>query len=293
MINYSKAPVFFAILLALLILPVFESAYASPLNDGGIIRGVIRNEFGEPLPAGKVVFYKDPAHKIDSVSVSTQGQFEARLETGSYYVAASSYNYCNQLFPGVYLFTFAQKVEVNPDQVKYIEFHLMPGGMVAGLIFTGIEEATDFTVTAVKVDQPDEGWSVSRHFAVSYTGDYVLDGLLTGYYRVFVRGEEYRTVFYPDVYTIEEAEMIEVFEGEVSDDIDFEMDQPGSGTITGSVTDISTGQPLQGAEISAYQWQYLEEDPNNIVTFTNDQGEFDLEVTSGYYFITAAVLPGI
>jgi hypothetical protein len=262
-------------------------------NNGGVIRGNVFNENGHPLNNAQVVIYNNLRNAVDSVRTSMGGKFEIWLKSGQYFISASAYNYCRQYYPGTYLFDDAQTIDIYPAQIKGVAFNLISGGMISGEVYTSADAVpTEFLITAIKIDQPHKNWQTTERFVVSYHGDYCLEGLLSGYYKVVIRGCSYQTLYYDDVLTLNEAEIIPVISGEVSSGIDFTLIRPGIGKINGRVINIASFLPIRGAEICAYQWHYLESEPNNAITLTNENGEFELELTGGYYYITAAIESG-
>jgi len=283
------------ILLAILV--IFNAAMAveiadeAPilLGDGGVIKGVVLNEQGLPLENAKIIVYSSMFNPIDSVITDSNGAFYQYIESGNYYVSAEAFNYSKKYFPSAYLTIGAHPIEVFASREDYIVFELEPGGAISGGILTGVGSPTEFLVSAVKIDFPNQNWQCDRYFPIADHGSYLLDGLLPGYYKVFVRGEGYTTIFYPQMITFENAEFIEVQANDIVGNIDFTLDRPGNGFISGRITEVSTNTPIPGVEVSAYQWSDGGNDPNKTITISNDNGDYELELTAGFYYVAIAV----
>ncbi|MCP4582330.1 MAG: T9SS type A sorting domain-containing protein [candidate division Zixibacteria bacterium] len=259
------------------------------LNQGGVIEGKVSDEQGQALAGAKVICYSKLFNPVDSVITAANGTFSFMADNGSYYISAKASNHCRKFFPSAYFSASAQIIKVFPSQITSIFLELEQGGAISGALTSGNPLPADFLISAVKIDYPYEGWQGDKYFSIASNGEYLLDGLIPGYYKIFVRGEGYQTVFYPQVPTFEEAEIIEVIAGQVAEEIDFILEQAASGIIEGLVIDQCTGNPIIGAEVSAYQWSNLEDDPNKATTFTDNNGYYELEVTSGYYSVKSSI----
>lgn len=281
------------ILLFLLIVPCYGGSIddKSPviLNNGGYIQGTVYSDQGQALPEANIVVYSTDYNAVDSIVTSPDGRFSIPLCSGSYYVSAEAPDYVKEYFPCVYQIYNSQPVTIFPSQIVDISFWLDTGGTVCGQIATGNDVPSDFMASAVKIDYPHDGWQRDRYFQITNSGSYYLDGLLPGYYKVFVRGKGYRTIFYMQSETFDDAQMIEVNRGEIVGGIDFFLEQPGSGFLSGYIHDMSSHNPISGAEVYAYQWSILSDDPNRENTTSGTDGYYELEVTAGYYYVSAVI----
>ncbi|OQX92083.1 MAG: hypothetical protein B6D58_04775 [candidate division Zixibacteria bacterium 4484_95] len=257
------------------------------LNDGGYIRGTVYSDQGQFLPLAEVVVYSTDYDVIDSVVTSSDGKFSISLSSGSYFISAEASDYIKEYFPCVYKISESQQITIFPSRIVDIDFRLDIGGTVSGQIVTGSDESSDFMVSAVKIDYPYEGWQLDRYFQIVNSGSYYLDGILPGYYKVFVRGKGYRTIFYMQSETFDGAQTVAINKGEIVDGIDFFLEQPGSGLLSGYINDISSHSPVNGAVVCAYQWSISGDDPNMESTITGADGYYELEVTAGYYYVSA------
>lgn len=269
----------------------YKSGQSILTSDGGVIRGSITNDLGAAIDDALVLFYTDEFILVDSTFSDINGLFLKHLESGRYYISASAYNYCRKLYPNTYQPSSAGLIEISSSQIKEIEFKLERGGLISGTIAVDSYQPAEFFLTAIKVDSPNEGWNCTRNFTIDFYGDYCLDGLIPGYYKVFARGANFESEYYPGVGIIDDAETIEVQAGTIAGAIDFDLNRPGSGTLEGSIFNTD-GQPIVGATITAYQWENAEYDPNKVTVFSDFNGLFELEVTGGYYYISALIDQG-
>ena len=259
------------------------------LSDGGYIQGDISSEAGQLLPYAKVYIYSSAYEKIDSVTCSVEGRYLIYLTSGKYYISAAKEDYCQKFYPSAYMISSARAVNIFPEQGQEIDISLQKGGSIRGGISVGSSQSGNFLMTAVKVDYPHNGWQQEKYFDVRGYGNYELKGLLPGYYKILLRGEGFHTLFYPQSITFDNAEIVEVVADEISEGIDFSPEQPGTGFLSGSVFDSYNSEPVEGARIFAYQWSLHGDDPNKLIATADDNGNFELELTGGYYYVLASI----
>ncbi len=272
-----------------LILLLSMSALAS---NQGMIKGTVFNADGVPLSNSKIVFYSAEMEAVDSVITDVTGVFSISLESDKYYISASAFNYTRMLYPNVYQFHNASLVELFAGQIKEISFNLIRGGIICGQIYTYNEEQEAFLVTAIKVSSPYAGWQNSQEYIISSHGDYCLDGLLPGYYKVLVNGQDYSSEYFPGVGNIDEADLVDVEQGSIANNVSFNMEQPNVGIVRGIVTSNDRSYLVEHAKVIAYQQRLPELDPYKVTTFTNSSGEYRFELLGGYYYICAMIGPG-
>jgi len=93
--------------------------------------------------------------------------------------------------------------------------------------------------------------------------------------------------------SFEDAEFIEVQASNTIEDIDFTLYQPGYGLITGRIIDVNTDNPISGVEVLAYQWSNSGNDPNKAMTVSDENGDYELELTGGSYYLSITVTYGL
>lgn len=259
------------------------------LHNGGTIRGVVYSDPGHPLAAAKIIFYSTQKVAVETTLTDIDGQFAQDLAAGSYYVSAEAFNYSKQLYSKVYEFDKAMKISLSASRIIDLEFHLKAGGMIVGEIYTGDNDVDDFLVTAIKADFPHAGWRCDRIITIGNHGSYSLDGLLPGYYKVSVRGNGFQTQYYQLAETYEDADLLDIQVGDLLGNIDFSMERPGSGVITGQLIDSGSGDPISDAEIWACQSTDGGYDPNKVMVRSDEAGCFTIQVTAGYYYVKGII----
>lgn len=232
----------------------------------------------------KLYLYNSYREIIDSTFTLEGGQFEFDVIAGEYFVSAEKDNYIREYYPSAYEISEAGKITVFANQNVSIYFNLDRGGWLGGIFDYAGGNIEKGLVTAIKVDEPNAGWSRS----VLITGErpihYVLNGLIPGAYKVVAMASVKKTVYYPGVDNFEDAQIIYVERNTGVPDISFLLQPVGIGQITGRAYDSSTGEGLIGIPIYAYQWQDYWDDPNMQVSMTGEEGIYSFELPAGNYY---------
>ncbi|MCD6163161.1 MAG: T9SS type A sorting domain-containing protein [candidate division Zixibacteria bacterium] len=289
MIRLLKILLAFLMLTALVYGGSIAEDYEIILSNNGIVQGIVCTDQGDPLSEAKVIFYSDDFSILDSIVVDSDGKFTYQLESGQYYISAEADNYVKRFFPDQYMIASSSTVNVFPSQIINISFKLELGCLIYGEIITGVNQESNFLVSAIKIDFPNEGWQCDKYFPITNQGNYCLDGLLPGHYRVLVRARGYETVFYPDAEIFKEGEIIPVSIDNAVYGIDFNLERPGFGMLCGQVRDSNTGEPIRGAVVTAYQWPYIWGDPYRVSIVTDERGFYMFALTAGNYYIKAVL----
>lgn len=118
------------------------------------------------------------------------------------------------------------------------------------------------------------------------SGEYTLEGLTEGHYRVGFNATGFSTQYYNDVSSLGESTLVSVTTGNVTEHIDAGLEEQGQGTVTGRATSASTGQAVGGVSVCAYGFG-----EGGHCTETNANGEYtipDLSVGSYSVYFSAA-----
>jgi hypothetical protein len=289
MLNFVKIVLLFLLITSSVYSDIIKNDTDVFMENQGIIRGSVKNNLGLPVSGAKIIFYTNDHQAIDSVATDRSGKYSYHLRSGKYYVSAEAFNYIKLYFPNKHFISSAASVTIHASQIHDVSFCLEVGSSILGQIMTGINDESSFLVSAVKIDYPHKGWQRDKYCSVTYQGSYILDGLIPGYYVVFIRSSEFKTIFYNNAYLFDDAEILQSTLINPAYGIDFQLESPGNGYITGLIYESTSGDPLSNCKVSAYQWKYPEDDPYQISTETDSRGYYELEVTAGYYYIKSDI----
>ncbi len=117
--------------------------------------------------------------------------------------------------------------------------------------------------------------------ATNASGEYTLEGLTEGHYRVGFNATGFATQYYNDASSLSDSTPVSVTTGNVTEHINGELEEEGPGTVTGRVTSASTGQGVGGVSVCADGF-----DEGGHCTETNANGEYTISGLSvGSYTI--------
>lgn len=174
-----------------------------PLGGGqcGFIAGTVTDSAtGDPIFHAHV--FVRSMHGQGMAYTDSSGNYLLRIRPGSYLVRASARYH----FPAVYPDTVTV---ADGDTVYDIDFALRGcprlGAGIAGFVFDGYtqEDLAGVTVTAI-------GEQASHETVTDEHGEYVLEGLEPGDYRIEVSGRGYEDGMYPELLELE-PDMVESF----------------------------------------------------------------------------------
>ncbi len=254
--------------------------------DHGILSGQVTLKGVSSAIEGAAIYVYDISEtKIDSAFSDIQGEFNLNLPAGNYYISAEKDNLIKEYFPGAYLISDAHKVAISNRQNTKVLFALKTGGWISGTFAFEGDDVPTGLITAIKIDQPDEGWYKSLNLDGPFPSAYALQGLIPGTYKLLARARGKSTEYYPGVENIGDASAITVSRDLGVSNIAFMLDQVGWGTIQGHVINQINGQGIANLSISAYQWRDFWQDPNLSNVRSNPDGSYQLNVPAGDYFI--------
>ena len=131
-----------------------------------------------------------------------------------------------------------------------------PGGGIAGTLSNLDPEAFKSAyVEAFSTDSLEgAAGEIKAAARVDESGEYLFEGLPAGDYIIMAGAENYELLYYDNARSRSDATPVEVHDDEISRGIDFDMIRitPGTGSLTGCITDAQTGVPLPDAQVSAY-----------------------------------------
>jgi hypothetical protein len=279
----------FGIILSSLILSIslYSFAFSMPY---GIISGIVKWDDGHGTIAGaNITAYDSDGILAKSTISDPSGYYSMELVAGDYFISAEQENAVKEYFPESYLIKDANQISVFVGQLISINFNLDLGGWISGTISLNGDIINSALITAIKIDQPNEGWTKSISLDGPFPSAYAISGLCPGVFKIVARGRGKTTEYYPGVSEFYNAEAIEVIRNQGISDITFELDQVGWGTVRGQVSDLSTGLGIGDIPIYAYQWNNYWEDPNLVIVRTACDGSYSLHLPAGIYNTFALV----
>lgn len=270
------------------VLVAMLSVTATYAGDTGVISGVVASQGNNKGIIGAVVHvYAASGSVYDSVITEYDGKFGIVLPAGEYLLSAEKENYVREFYSGRYMISEAEHIRLTPGQNINVSFFLQRGGWISGSFDVSGEDVHDGLVTAMKIDQPAEGWYKSISLEGTFPRDYSIDGLIPGTYIVLGRATSNGTVYYPGVEDERGAVHVSVVQDDGVSDISFTLEPAGRAIISGRAIDAETGQGLANVWILAYQWQDYRDDPNSKGTSTEADGSFVLYLAGGTYYLRA------
>ena len=257
----------------------------------GTLAGQVLDTSGSAAAGEEVLFYDagsagDEYDYYDSVTTDDDGHYESALPQGTYKIGFGRFNPDEtrpaqpEFYPNKHAFSLAGTLTVAPNTHQTaLNAQLDTGASISGHVDgpTSADERGDLRVTAyAKVGGV---WTARRDRGVSTsTGDYLLDGLPSGTYRVCVADIDLWHGSCEGGATVETADDIDLTAPEHASSQDLALVRKG--TISGRV--LGGGQPLEGLDVEA------------ISTVPDSDGDFAKEAATtdatGHY--TIALLPG-
>ena len=233
-----------------------------PLVFGGITGVVTDGATSEPIE-GAIVFAisVDFPHHHRWAITNENGEYVIELLAGVYHVEARAMGYVPDMLD--------DPVTVGDEIVPDINFALLPVdfGSISGTVYNNVDEV----IPGAFIDAHKVGGHWHVHTRSDSLGNYTLENVFPGEYRVKAFAHDYRPHVYED--------NVDVENGEAVTGIDFYLEPfefPHDGVISGIIVDEETSEPVANAMLIA-----VGRTPNNrvVVRFAhaNDDGAYALQ----------------
>lgn len=199
------------------------------LTLGGSLAGMARNASGNPLAGANITASRvGGSHK--SANAQADGSYRiGGLFGGDYMLQAFASGHVTQYYSGVYDSAAAVRVAVATGQeTGGINFDLLPEATISGTVAYQGAPVTSGTINAYRPDG-----TFARSSGLNAQGQYTLNTLAPGPYRLRASAGGYLTQYWPGVPTLAAAADIVVGTGQQLSGIDFALGVGGS--LAGSV----------------------------------------------------------
>jgi protocatechuate 3,4-dioxygenase beta subunit len=256
-----------------------------PPNPGSISGIVTDSTTGLPL-AGANVMARD-RRNVRVATTGNDGSYTiTNLRAGAYRVMATKQGYQPKMYPD-------PVVVASGQAVTGINFALVAGqvppppppgsnGAIAGVV---TDSATGLPIRGATVMAHGAASNINGGMAMTdSTGAYTILHLRAGNYMVDASAHNYRPAHYPDPVTVDSAQ--------TTTGINFVLapfgpppPPPGTGSISGVVTDSATGLPIRGAMVMVHGSNSM----NGGMAMTDSTGAYTIpHLMAGNYLVSAS-----
>lgn len=268
-----------AIVLTLGLAPILSFGASAQEPLPGAISGIVYDAFGNTVADAEVCTVIDAIFSENCTMTSATGDYIiSGLAPGDYRLGIEFSDWeVDEFYDNTYDWNTALWVTVNTGEITTgVDIHLIHGG---GQITGYVENyGGGMQVCAVEYDQgvfencvnPDWFWEYG-----TYGGYYVIDGLVSGDYRVDLRplpDDGITREYFNNAFNPQYAARVSVVAGQTTTDINFDL--LGSVTVWGAVTD-SAFNPIPNAMVCASG--YWSNQMSNCAQSASD-GTYSMEV---------------
>ncbi len=270
--------------------------YTLNVGSGGSLSGtVIDNATSDPLPNINVTLVNGEGFSVGTQTTDAIGSYTFDdLSPGGFYAFTSNNSgYINEVYNDVTCMptcdpTLGELVLVENEMTTTdINFALDLGGSLSGTVTAASAEGGGINNLRIEV------WDAAGEFVnaamTDTNGDYTIDKLATGNYFVSTNSPLFLNELYDNLpcpsglpfgCDATTGTPVAVSLGTVSPGINFELDRQGS--ITGTVTDTLSGDPLTSVFVEAY-----DTDGSRVAfAYTDGAGFYELGgLVAGSYFV--------
>jgi hypothetical protein len=237
----------------------------------GVISGQITDETNGQGIDQCVELHDAAGNSISSIPADSQGHYSfSGLATGTYYLyfhPCFGANYVAEWYSNAVTFNDADPISVTDGQTTTINAAMAHGGTITGTVKNDDGDPLSGIVVSAQIQNGSTGGSAST----DSNGSYSIAGLPAGSYSVgfFDSGTTYVAQYWNDKPDYSSATPVPVTVDTTTPNISPTL-HPG-GSISGTVTDAATGNPLEGICVGVYG-----QGTNSVCATTDANGHYSL-----------------
>ena len=222
------------------------------LGHGGAIAGLVATESDSlPIQGALVTAVHVVSQRKRHTVTREDGSYVLNsLPEGDYAVFVRAAGYKGEFYDNANSLNDATLLRVTPpDTIAGIDVYLSAGSAIAGHV-SDAADGSPIAHALVKIIKPRDHRPARTFLAITDKDGNYIKSVPPGRYFVYAVARGYRGEFYDDKPTITQADTVEVLENQHTTGIDFDLVRLGS--ISGRVTDESTGEPIANATVIAF-----------------------------------------
>jgi len=269
------------------------------LSEGGKITGTIVTE-GDSVALGGahvLAFLVVNPHFAKHVLTDADGDYSIEaLPTGSYIVRADADGYRGEFYDDATQVTEATFVNVmEPETKSGIDFALGAASAIQGVVTNELDGTPIADAKILVYGAPDFSFNdrrILRQTRTNEAGEYLIE-IRPGTYIVAAAARGFNSEFFDNASNRSSATPVEVQPEAHTTDIDFDL-LPRS-TLSGRVTDETSGDPIAGAVVEAFKEHANIDASETAAGFrarTNDDGQYVIENLPAGRFIVVSHAEG-
>ena len=255
------------------------------VSTGGI-SGKVTDSAGQSL-AGVTVWVRTTQNSGVSAQTDSSGSYVINnLTAGAYKVEVNQTGYTIEYYNDTHTWDTANSVTVQAAQTTTaIDFSLEPAANTTGSISGKVTDSSGQALAEITVwAQTTQGSGISTQ--TDSSGNYVINNLTAGAYKVEVNQTGYTIEYYNDTHTWNSASSVTVQAAQTTTGIDFSLEAASgaTGSISGKVIASSNGQTLAGVTVWARTTQ-----SGGVSTQTDSYGRYVINnLSPGTYKVEAS-----
>ncbi|MFQ5864388.1 MAG: carboxypeptidase regulatory-like domain-containing protein [bacterium] len=263
------------------------------LSEGGKITGTVFTDVDSlPLAHAHVVaILRINERFAHHVLTNNDGSYQiASLPPGDYVVRANAPGYKGEYYDDAERLFDAELLRIDgTETIENIDFGLAMASAILGVVTNAVD---DSPIAGARIriwlSNVVAAHLFHRETRTNENGEYIAQ-VRPGRYIVHASAEGFNGEFFDDVRELSLATPVEVFPDSHTTGIDFDLVPRGS--ISGTVVDQSTEEPIEGAVVEAFRENIVLDVASHIAGFrakTDSLGKYIIEnLPSGKYLVRA------